>query len=79
LERGSPFGFRCLELNKLQGKRNIIADLKLLNLSERIVGLEKLAYNLWWSWHPEAWKLFATREYRPRQSEPLDPAAGHRH
>ena len=35
-----------------------MADLKFLNLPERIAGLGELAYNLWWSWHPAAWKLF---------------------
>ncbi|MHB9074806.1 MAG: DUF3417 domain-containing protein [Desulfobaccales bacterium] len=28
------------------------------NLPERLSGLGELAYNLWWSWHPAAWKLF---------------------
>ena len=28
------------------------------NLPERIRGLERLAYNLWWSWHRESWKMF---------------------
>ncbi|NOY64232.1 MAG: glycosyltransferase family 1 protein [Nitrospirae bacterium] len=28
------------------------------NLPERISGLGELAYNLWWSWHPEARMLF---------------------
>ncbi|MBN2245144.1 MAG: DUF3417 domain-containing protein, partial [Candidatus Aminicenantes bacterium] len=27
-------------------------------LPERISGLADLAYNLWWSWHPEARMLF---------------------
>jgi starch phosphorylase len=27
-------------------------------LPRRIAGLNKLAYNLWWSWHPEARNLF---------------------
>ena len=26
---------------------------------ERIKRLTELAYNLWWSWHPEAWTLYA--------------------
>ena len=29
-----------------------------LNIPERIAGLGELAYNLWWSWHPEARDLF---------------------
>lgn len=29
-----------------------------VNLPERISGLEEIAYNLWWSWHPEARMLF---------------------
>jgi len=33
---------------------------KLPPLPERISGLEELAYNLWWSWHPEARMLFKT-------------------
>ena len=28
------------------------------NLPERIHGLSRLAYNLWWSWHPPAQELF---------------------
>jgi glycogen phosphorylase len=31
---------------------------KLPNLPERISGLRELAYNLWWSWHPEGRSLF---------------------
>jgi starch phosphorylase len=30
------------------------------NLPERIRGLGRLAYNLWWSWHPQARDLFRT-------------------
>lgn len=33
-------------------------DANNLNLPSRIAGLEELAYNLWWSWHPEARSLF---------------------
>jgi starch phosphorylase len=29
------------------------------NLPRRISGLAELVYNLWWSWHPEAQRLFA--------------------
>ncbi|MBI3549814.1 MAG: alpha-glucan family phosphorylase [Elusimicrobia bacterium] len=28
------------------------------NLPKRIAGLREIAYNLWWSWHPEARSLF---------------------
>ncbi len=28
------------------------------HLPEGLSGLGELAYNLWWSWHPAAWKLF---------------------
>lgn len=31
---------------------------KLFALPERLLGLRELAYNLWWSWHPEARMLF---------------------
>jgi starch phosphorylase len=33
------------------------------NLPERIKGLADLAYNLWWSWHPQARALFRTLDY----------------
>jgi starch phosphorylase len=33
-------------------------DEPLFNLPDRISGLSELAYNLWWSWHPEARNLF---------------------
>jgi starch phosphorylase len=29
-----------------------------LNVPDRIEGLADLAYNLWWSWHPDARNLF---------------------
>jgi starch phosphorylase len=29
------------------------------NLPRRIAGLAELVYNMWWSWHPEAQRLFA--------------------
>jgi starch phosphorylase len=32
------------------------------NLPERIRGLGRLAYNLWWSWHPQARDLFRALE-----------------
>ena len=31
---------------------------KLADLPERISGLREMAYNLWWSWHPEGRELF---------------------
>lgn len=31
-------------------------------LPKQIAGLNKLAYNLWWSWHPEARNLFKVRD-----------------
>src|SRR5512137_2379980 len=31
---------------------------KFPHLPERISGLRELAYNLWWSWHPEGRALF---------------------
>jgi starch phosphorylase len=30
------------------------------HLPERLAGLGDLAFNLWWSWHPEARMLFKT-------------------
>jgi len=29
-----------------------------LDLPEKLAGLGELAFNLWWSWHPEARMLF---------------------
>ncbi len=34
-------------------------DLPLPDLPSRIAGLDALAANLWWSWHPAARSLFA--------------------
>ena len=28
------------------------------NLPERLAGLGEIAFNLWWSWHPEARMLY---------------------
>src|SRR5512134_3665123 len=30
------------------------------HIPERIAGLGEMAYNLWWSWHPEARMLYKT-------------------
>jgi starch phosphorylase len=34
------------------------------NLPERLMGLEEIAENLWWSWHPAARMLFKTLDHR---------------
>jgi starch phosphorylase len=34
------------------------------HLPERIAGLARLAYDLWWSWHPSARQLFRTLDYQ---------------
>jgi starch phosphorylase len=34
------------------------------NLPERLMGLEEIAENLWWSWHPAARMLFKTLDRR---------------
>jgi len=40
------------------------------NLPERIAGLGRLAYNLWWSWHPPARELFRALDLQAwRESE----------
>ncbi len=44
-----------------------------LNLPERLVGLEELATNLWWSWHPEARMLFRTIDQRVWEESAHDP------
>ncbi len=44
------------------------------NLPERIAGLERLACNLWWSWHRQAWELFRAidlRAWRESQENPV--------
>ena len=33
-------------------------NLSAQKLPKRILGLHELAFNLWWSWHPEARHLF---------------------
>ena len=46
------------------------SEIKLSNLPERIRGLGKLAYNLWWSWNPPARDLFRTLDLQTwRESE----------
>ena len=32
-------------------------------IPERIIRLEELAHNIWWSWHPEAQALFRSLDY----------------
>jgi starch phosphorylase len=47
---------------------------RLFNLPERIQGLGKLAYNLWWSWHPRARDLFRALDlqaWRESQHNPV--------
>src|SRR6202046_2960033 len=44
------------------------------NLPERIRGLERLSYNLWWSWHRQAREMFAALDlqaWRERDHNPL--------
>ncbi|MFZ2071591.1 MAG: alpha-glucan family phosphorylase [Halobacteriota archaeon] len=40
------------------------------NLPQRLIGLGELAYNLWWSWHPEARMLFKILD-RPAWKESI--------
>jgi starch phosphorylase len=47
---------------------------RLPHLPERIRGLERLAYNLWWSWHRQAWELFRAidlRAWRENEENPV--------
>ncbi|MDY7038810.1 MAG: DUF3417 domain-containing protein, partial [Thermodesulfobacteriota bacterium] len=39
-------------------KRMVTKEKIFTNLPERIAGLEEIAENLWWSWHPAARMLF---------------------
>src|SRR5271168_4972770 len=44
------------------------------NLPERIRGLERLSYNLWWSWQPHARELFRSLDlpaWRAADHNPL--------
>ena len=44
------------------------------DLPDRIAGLGRLAYNLWWSWHRPAWHLFRILEphaWRDSDHNPL--------
>ncbi len=36
----------------------VSADLLFTPIPQRITRLRELAYNLWWSWHPEAQELY---------------------
>ena len=43
------------------------------NLPERIHGLERLAYNLWWSWNPPARELFRALDLQAWRSSGHNP------
>ncbi|MGC8780488.1 MAG: alpha-glucan family phosphorylase [Anaerolineae bacterium] len=43
------------------------------NLPERIRGLERLAYNLWWSWHSRARNLFRSLGLQPWRESGHNP------
>src|SRR6266568_9494018 len=38
---------------------NIIQKVEVSPIPERLGRLPELAYNMWWSWHPEAQRLFS--------------------
>ena len=44
-------------MNSAEILRKKISE-KIPDLTEKLGGLGELAYNLWWSWHPEARMLF---------------------
>ena len=33
------------------------------NLPKRLIRLSELAYNLWWTWHPESARVFGRLDY----------------
>src|ERR1700690_520149 len=56
------------------GAENSDAPSRFPNLPERIRGLERLAYNLWWSWQPHARELFRSLDlaaWRAAEHNPL--------
>ena len=46
---------------------------RLSNLPERIRGLERLSYNLWWSWHRQARELFPTLDLQAWRESDHNP------
>jgi starch phosphorylase len=52
---------------------NAAPSTRLPNLPERIRGLECLAYNLWWSWHRQAWELFRAIDLRAWRENDENP------
>jgi starch phosphorylase len=49
-------------------------DQEFTNLPERICGLGRLAYNLWWSWHPSARQLFRALDVHAWRESGHNPA-----
>ena len=49
----------------------MVIDTSTIRLPKRIGRLTELAYNLWWSWHPQGRDLFRTLDY------PMCKACGH--
>src|ERR1700675_2353546 len=43
------------------------------NLPERIHGLERLSYNLWWSWHRGAREMFPTLDLQAWRESDHNP------
>src|SRR4029077_11389059 len=55
-------------------EQNLISFPRFPTLPERIQGLEKLAYNLWWSWHRAAREMFPALDvqaWRESANNPL--------
>src|SRR5512136_608441 len=49
--------------DRFQGERCMAVPASDIKLPKRIGRLAELAYNLWWSWHPEGRRLFRTLDY----------------
>jgi glycogen phosphorylase len=55
----APVGGCCRQIHEEADPLSIVsADLLFTPTPERIARLRELAYNLWWTWHPEAQELF---------------------
>jgi len=51
----------------------IVEETVFPNISQPLFGLEDLAENLWWSWHPAARMLFKMLDRQARKGERPQP------
>lgn len=48
-------------------------DWEILHIPERIRGIVELAHNLWWTWHPQARRLFRALDYQAWRESTHNP------